>query len=234
MRVRALAVAGLSAALLTACGASSVDGTATYAAPSTATRTAPSGPELAAQAADALEKAGSVRIQGDVRVEGQEIALDISINGRDMTGTVTVAGQQVQLTAVGGAGYVHASAAYWVSQGVPRATAAKLGATWVRVPENAAAQLANVSLESIVGELRHPTDFTWNERVTTGQVSGRPVWLLTDSGGTTTTIAAEGEPFPLDIAISGAEGAPLTLSEFGAVPPITAPTDALDLSGRPA
>ena len=236
MRVRAVVVAGLAAALLTACGGGSVDGTGTRAssAPTTATRTAPTGPELAAQAADALEKAGSARIQGNGQAEGQEVGLDLRLNGKDATGTVTLTGQRIELTVAGGAAYVRAPAAFWTAKGVPGPSAATLAASWVRAPDSAASDLTQVNLAGLVAELRHPRDVTFDDRVTTGQVSGQRVWLLTDSDGSTTTIAAQGPPYPLQVSMTGVDHGALTLSEFGAVPPITAPADAIDLSGRPA
>jgi hypothetical protein len=236
MRVRALVVAGLSAALLTACGGGSVDGTGTRApsAPATATRTAPTGPELAAQAADALEQAGSARIQGSGHAEGQDVGLDLRLNGKDATGTVTLMGQQIELTVAGGAAYVRAPAAFWTAKGVPGPSAARLAGTWVRAPDAAASDLTEFNLAGLVDELRHPTDVTFDDRVTAGQVGGQPVWLLTDSDGSTTTVAAQGPPYPLQVSMTGVEHGELTLSEFGAVPPITAPAGAIDLDGRPA
>ena len=237
MRVRALVVAGLSAVLLTACGGGgSVEGTGTRAvsAPTTATQSAPTGPELAAKAADALEKAGSARIQGNGQAEGQEVGLDLRLNGKDVAGTVTLAGQQIELTVADGAAYVRAPAAFWTSKGVAASTAAKLAASWVRAPDSAASDLVETNLAGLVEELRHPTDVTFDDRVTNGQAGGQSVWLLTDSDGSTTTIAAQGPPYPLQISMTGVDHGALTLSEFGAVPPITAPADAIDLSGQPA
>jgi hypothetical protein len=233
MRIRGVAIAGLSAVLLTACGGGTVEGVAQgpASASTSASPSAPSGPDLAAQAGDALEKAGSVRMQGDLSVGGEEIGLDLGLAGDDVAGTMTFNGQTVQLTVVGGVGYLNAPADFWASEGVPEPTASQLAASWVKAPASATAELNQITFADLVAVLSHPTDVTYDDEVGTGTLNGQPVWLVTDSEGSTTQIAAQGTPYPLQVAISGTDRGKVTLSEFGAVPPITAPADFVDLGG---
>jgi hypothetical protein len=101
----------------------------------------------------------------------------------------------------------------------------------VKAPASATAELNQITFADLVAVLSHPTDVTYDDEVGTGTLNGQPVWLVTDSEGSTTQIAAQGTPYPLQVAISGTDRGKVTLSEFGAVPPITAPADFVDLGG---
>ena len=54
--------------------------------------------------------------------------------------------------------------------------------------------------------------------------------VVTEADGSVLHVAAEGTPYPVQMAQKGADGGMLTLSEFGAIMPIAAPPSPLDLS----
>jgi hypothetical protein len=227
LRLRVLAAAGLSAVLLTACGGESSGDSAERSSP---TRSAATGPQIAAAAGEALQQAGSVRLRGDLTGEGRHVVLDLGLVGPDIAGTVTLDDLQLGLTVVEGIGYIQAPPAYWLTQGVSEPLASRLAASWVRPPGDAASGLAPYNLDRLVALLGYPNNLTYEDEAFAATLDGRSVWLVTDSDGSTTRIAAEGPPYPIQIRITGAPGGVLTLSDFGAVPPITGPADAVDLS----
>lgn len=231
MRLRSLAAAGLSAVLLTACGGGSSDDNAERSSSAaSSTRSAPTGPELAAAAGDALQQAGSVRVQGDLTGEGRHVVLDLGMLGPDMAGTLTVDDVRLGITVVGGIGYVQAPPSYWLSLGVSDPLASRLAASWVRPPGDGASDLAPYNFDRLVALLNYPNNLTYQDEAVAGTLDGGPVWLIADSDGSETRIAAEGTPYPLQVAMTGEPSGVLTLSDFGAVPPITVPGDAIDLS----
>jgi len=167
MRVRALAVAGLSALLLTACGGSSddaADGSSSAASSSEAAEQQ-SGPELVEAAATALEQADSVHLQGSMSLAQGPSELDLRLRGADVAGSMTIQGQQVQVMAVAGAFYMQAPVEMWTSQGVPAVIATRLADSWVLVPSEGGG-LSDLSVESLVAEMRSPSDATVEEEVT--------------------------------------------------------------------
>lgn len=245
-RARAIALAGLTTVLLAACGNggdASSDGASSSSTSSTSSSSSsPSsstgngesdktGSEVAADAADALEQAGAFRVAGTVNSDGQQFSLDMHLQGQDMTGSLSNGGQTVHLILVGGSMYAQAPADFWASQGVPESFAAQLGSSWVLVPSEASSELNPLSAEALVAELRNPSDSTIDDEVTTGQLDGQPVVRVTESDGSLLQVAAEGTPYPLQIAEKSAtDGGELTLSEFGQPQQIVAPPNALDLS----
>jgi hypothetical protein len=220
MRTRHLAVAGLAAVLLTACGGGSGgNGEA-----------AKKGPQVAKDAAAALDKAGSVHLAGDISSAEQQEKLALDLQGADASGTVSMGGQDLKIISAGGSVYVQAPAAFWTSQGLPAQAGNTLGGRWVAVPQQAASSLNTFTLKSLTDELRNPTDGKIKDPVTTATHSGKKVVVVSQSGGSTVDVAAEGTAYPLQFQNKGTSGGTLTLTDFGKKFDIKAPTGALDLS----
>jgi|tagenome__1003787_1003787.scaffolds.fasta_scaffold20912813_2 hypothetical protein len=232
MRVRALAVAGLSAVLLAACGGGSSDDTATNAssAAASSSQAAPHGPELAAASADALEQAGSVRMQGQAPLDGEVGNVDLRLQGPDVAGSMGVGGQTVQIVVTGGSLYMQATPEFWAAQGMPEQMADSFADTWVLAPADAAGGLGDFSLAGFVSELRSPSDSTVEDEVEADEVDGQRVWVVHNSDGSLLHVAAEGKPYPLSITKTGTDGGTLIFSDFGVTTPITAPAHYLDFS----
>ena len=239
MRLRALAAVGLAAAVLTACHAGSF-ADAVAAPTATSRSSSPSQPkagDIAAQAADVLEHAGAVRLQGEVApVDGDPARLDLHLQGADATGTMVLPqGQTLQLIETGSAVYLQGPAAYWAGQGVAKTTAARLAGVWVRLPDAAAREFSAYNLPALVEDLRHPTA-EFFERPNVDQLDGQRVWKLDSTDGSHLWVAAEGTPYPLEVTgpthLNGTFATTdYTLSEFGALQQIAAPAKFLDLGG---
>lgn len=231
MRARPLAVAvlvALAAVLLTGCS-SAVSGKASPGSAVGNGERWKKGPEVAADAADALQQAGSVHLSGTVSSGGQQTQLDLFVQGTDASGSISLAGQQVQIIATGGKAYLKAPAAFWSSQGIPSALAGQLGGQWVIVPADTPKGLGFVSLSALTAELRQPSDGTTiQDGVTTAQLDGKPVVVVSQSDGSTLSVAAEGTPYPLKAESKGSSPGTLTLSQFGTRQDISAPPNPLN------
>lgn len=222
MRTRHLAVAGLAAVLLTACGGSSGGDNG---------EAAKKGPEVAKDAAAALDKAGSVHIAGTVDSDEQQETLALDLQGSDASGTIGMGGQEVQLISAGGKVFVQAPTEFWTSQGLPAQAGTALGGKWVTVPQQAASSLDTFTLKSLTDELRNPSDSTIKDPVTTTTLDGKKVVVVSQEDGSTVDVAAEGTAYPVKFENkSSSSGGAITLSEFGKKSDIKAPAGALDLS----
>jgi hypothetical protein len=235
-----LAAAGLTVLLLAACGpdagtTSSAAGSATSSssAPTTPAgngEAAKTGPQVAADAATALEQAGAVHAVGTSTSDGAQDSVDLHFQGTDLSGTITEAGSTVEVISTGGRTYVKAPAAFWKAQQVPSSVARKLNATWVLVPAEGGNPAGDLSLASMAAKLRTPDKTSYAPQVQKGTYQGRDVVVITESDGSTTQVAATGTPYPLQSTDRSSEPGTVTLTDFGVRVPITAPADFLDLS----
>jgi hypothetical protein len=225
MRVRALAIAGLSSLLLTACGGTATDATSASGTSASAAETRPAS-DIAAEAADALETAGSVHVQGAAASEGVD-ALDLRLHGDDVSGSITMGGQTMQILQAAGTTYVQADAEFWTANGVPVEAVSLVDGVWVLLPADAGADFSPVSLSGIAGEIRALADPALDQDVTTDQLDGQDVLVLTQADGSTLHVAATGSPYPLQVTDPAGS---LTLTEFGEQQPIAAPASFVDLA----
>lgn len=238
MRIKTLALAGLAAVLLTACGGGDDEASSSGSGSSSSSSSASSasgladksGPEVAKAAADALEGVDAVHVKGDGTSDGQQLALDLQVQGEDLSGTISNAGQTLQIIHTGGQTYAQAPAEFWSSQGVPAEAVGQLAGKWVTLPAEVGDSLSGISLQDLVSELRNPTDGAYQDDVTTDTRDGKKVVVLKQAGGSTLQVAAEGEPYPLYSETKGDEPGTLTFSGFGEKQAIAAPPSPLDLS----
>jgi hypothetical protein len=245
MRIRHLATsvttAGLTMLLLAACGGNSgttsdAAGSSSAASSSSAPATpagngeaAKTGPQVASDAADALAQAGAVHMVGTGTSDGQPMSLDLHLQGADVSGTITMAGQAMDILTTGGQAYAKAPATFWSAQQVPASIAKKLGGQWVVLPHEAASSFGDFSLAKLADQLRKPEKTTWQPQVQKSTWQGQDVVVLTESDGSTTPIAATGAPYPLHADDKGADAGTVTLSDFGVKVPIVAPASPVDL-----
>ena len=218
MRNRFVAVVGLAAVLLTACG-SSDNG-----------ESGKKGPQVAKDAANALEKAGAAHLSGTGTQDGKPMQLDVTVVGADATGTVTMDGAKLDLVNVGGKLYIRASGDFWTQNGVPATAVTLLDGKWVILPADSAGELSQFSVKGLADELRHPSNGSIKDAVHTDTVDGKKVVVVTESDGSTLDVAATGTPYPLKIVDKGSQASTITASDFGKKTKITAPSGALDLS----
>ena len=220
MRTRPLtatATIGAALLLLTACGSSPLEGK--------------TGPEVAEAAAAALEKAGSVHVAGTMTTDGQEGEIDLHLQGEDAIGTITFDGTEIQLLNAGGQAYLQAPPDFWSSFGLPAEAAAQLDGQWVTVPAEAAAGFEEFSLAGFVDELRNPDSGEVKNEVTTGEVDGEDVVVVEQEDGSTLKVADDDPAYPLELTGEGDSTGTVRFTRFGEEEDVTAPADALDLSG---
>ena len=167
-------------------------------------------------------------MQGTQDVDGQQMVVDLRMEGEDLAGSFDVGGTTVELVLIRGSFYMQAPEELWASQGMPSAIASSVSGTWVRTPPEAAAGLTGTTVASLAAEVRAPIGATIADAVTADELDGRPVWVVAASDGSTLYIAAEGTPYPLQMTAAG-DGGTARLSDFGSIEPIRPPDDFLDL-----
>ena len=219
MRIRSFtATAGVAVAtlLLTACGSDSpLEGK--------------TGEEVAAAAADALEKAGAVHIAGSMTQDGEEMELDLQLQGDDAAGTLTFGGTEVEIISVGGEQFLRAPVEFWAGSGMPEEALGMFDGTWVLMPADAAAEFEDFSLAGFADELRDP-DGEIEEETRAEELDGEPVRIVEQEDGSTLTVADDDPAYPLELTgEDGSEGT-VTFSKHGEKEDISAPEDALDLN----
>jgi hypothetical protein len=220
MRISTKTAAALAAVVLVAgCGGAKDNG-----------ESKKTGPDVANDAATALQQSGAVHIKGTENEDGKPGAADLQFEDKNVSGTLTVDGQSISLVGLDATSYIKAPAAFWSSQKVPAQAAAKLNNQWVKVPSSGSDSLTSeISLSVIVDEVRKPENATINPPVKKGKYNGQKVVTLTESDGSTLDVAATGKPYPLHVVDRSSNGGDLTLSNFGVRTNITAPPGALDL-----
>ncbi|RBY92160.1 hypothetical protein DQ244_07610 [Blastococcus sp. TBT05-19] len=236
MRMRRLALAGAAALLLAGCGGSDESASDSSAAASSSSE---SGSELsrmeAAEVVDAsftaLEESGAARVVGSIEENGSLQELDLQLQGDDVSGSITMDGVAVQLISVGGQAYVQAPADFWSSFGMPAEFAGQLEGQWVLMPPEAAESFASLTLSGLVAELRSAGGDSVKGEVTTDELEGEEVVVVTQEDGSTFTARDDdAEPFPLLIEDKGDAPATVEFSGFGEPTEITAPPNPFDLN----
>lgn len=245
MRVRQLArnvtVAALTTLLLAACGGTSVTSSTAAGSSSASSSSAPTTPagngeaaktgqQVANDAADALASAGAVHLVGSGTDGGKPLSLDLHLQGTDVSGTISMAGQALDVVSTGGKTYARAPASFWTSQQVPASVAKKLDGRWVLLPAEAGSTFGDFSLTKLADDLRKPEHGTWQPQVQRSTYEGKDVVIITQTDGSTTTVAGAGTPYPLRSEDKGTDPGTVTLSDFGTKVAITAPPAPVDLS----
>jgi hypothetical protein len=189
------------------------------------------GPVVANDAADALQQTGAVHVKGTEKSDGKPGTVDLQLQGQDVSGSVTVDSQAVSVIALGATTYFKAPASFWSAQKIPAQATALLADKWVKIPASQSGGLTNdLSLSTIVNEIRKPTNGTITPAVKTGTFAGQPTVVVSQTDGSTLDVAATGQPLPLHLVDTGTNGDDVTLTEFGVRQAITAPPGALDLT----
>ncbi|MBV1855648.1 hypothetical protein [Catellatospora tritici] len=207
-------------------------------AASAATSVAPAGngvealgaTEILTKSKDALGKAGSYRIKGEMTET--KLKLDIRVAGKDIVGTITMDGAAIDLLSVGGQTYFKADASFWKTQmGDQGEALAKLvGTKWLKVPADNK-EFGDFFKIADVDELLKPEGTLTKGKVET--IGGVSAIALTEGAAKGTLyVATTGEPYPLRLAGPTGEGQ-VDFTDFGAkFDELKAPADAdvLDLS----
>ncbi|WP_040338791.1 hypothetical protein [Candidatus Blastococcus massiliensis] len=218
MRTRSLtapAVLLSAALLLSACGGDSpLEGK--------------TGPEVAELAADALEEAGAVRMSGTMTEDGQEMEVDLQLQGDDAAGTITVDGTEIELISVDGDVYMKASPDLLASFGLPEDIAAEFEGQWILMPADAAADFEDFSLKGFADELRNP-DGEIKDETRSDELDGDSVVIVEQEDGSTLTVKDDDPAYPLQITGAGDAEGTVNFTNHGKKEDISAPEDVLDL-----
>jgi hypothetical protein len=236
MRIRRLAVAGTAVLLLAGCGGSEDAGTESAAPTTAAEETGSALAEMEASevvdaAFTALEEAGSAQVTGSIEEAGSTQELDLQLQGDNSQGSITMDGVTVELIYVDGTPYVMAPADFWASFGMPAEFASQLEGQWVLMPPEAAASFSALTLSGLVDELRASGGDQVEGEVTTDELDGEPVVVVTQADGSTFTVADDEEnPYPLLIEDKGDAPAIVEFSGFGDEVSIAPPPNPVDLN----
>ena len=187
--------------------------------------------KVEAKARAAAERAGTVRLSGNVVSQGRTYKLDMRLAKNGAKGELTTKAAAFQLLRVGDALYLKADAAFWAGEknakaGTPdAAAAAKLGGKYVKVPSADPVYKRfsgftdkDMLLSSLLG-LRG--------KLTTGEhtdIDGvRAIRLSAAAGsGGTLDVSLEGTPYPLRLHRAGGAGV-VRLADWGKSVPLQAP-----------
>jgi hypothetical protein len=168
--------------------------------------------QIEARMAEALEEAGSFRLSGTGEVEGQTADIDIAVAGKQLQGSFTVMGIEIEIIVTeDGTAYLRGGAELF---GPLLGT--ELGdivGKWIKIPA-----------DNDLGLIPDTSDFlAADDHYTKGEVTeykGQPAITLVDTDGAKLYVSLVGEPYPL--AVETAEGT-LEFSDIGADITIEAP-----------
>jgi hypothetical protein len=188
------------------------------------------GPQVAKDAASALSAVGAIHMAGTLGVDGKPNKIDVQLQSDGGSGSISLAGAQVDFVSVGSILYVKASAAFYVSTSIKPAIAAKLANRWVELPPDT--DFKPLTLAGLAKSLNEPdVGAKVEDKVTTGTLQGQAVVIIRSSDGSKLYVAATGKPYPLKIvndAKSKDAAGTVTISGFGEHKTIKAPAGALD------
>jgi hypothetical protein len=212
MRPVVAALAATTALLVAGCGDGSTSGSGSPAtsSPTSSPSASPTGNGIAglsaeailAKAKAALVGADSVRIKGTGGTGTERFDIDMSYVGANSTGSLSVAGQKVDLRKLGQTVYLRGSREFWTGIGGTGA-AELLSGKWLKAPitNKKWAQLAELTdLSKAADGILEP-----DGPVTKGQpkaIDGKQAITLKSGTGAeegALYIATEGEPYPLRI-----------------------------------
>ena len=238
MKLTGTAVAVLAVAAVSLSGCKSADSTASPAASTSAAGTsaaaAPSPTPSASTAADngvaalgadailkrattALAAAKSFHAAGSDIEDGQKVAVDLRIAGKDGVGELAIGKAKVEMLTVGGGMYIKPNEAFWAQNagGAQKAKVvmAVVGDRWVKVAPSDK-DIAGLFDLFKVDDILKP-----DGKVTKGaakEVGGVPAITVIDHGdpGGSIYVATTGEPLPIEL--DGGDKSTLKFSDFGA------------------
>ncbi|MCA0145696.1 hypothetical protein [Blastococcus sp. LR1] len=229
--MRRLALAGAAALLLAGCSGSDESGSDSASGASGSELSRMEAAEVVDASFTALEESGAAHVVGSIDENGAVQELDLQLEGDDVAGSITMDGVSVELISVGGQAYVQAPADFWASFGMPAEFAGQLEGQWVLMPAEAAGSFASLTLSGLVAELRASGGDTVKGEVTTDELDGEKVVVVTQENGSTFTTRDDDEnPYPLVIEEQGDAPAMVEFSDFGEPAGIAAPPNPVDLT----
>jgi hypothetical protein len=180
----------------------------------------------------AAATATSVHIDGTISSNGKPISLNMELlAGKGGKGTIAQEGFTIKLIQVRGAVYINGSAAFYTHVG-GAAAAQLLQGKWLKAPANSGelaslAELTNLSKLIDTALSNHGT----LAKAPAATIEGQKAIALKDSTtGGILYVAANGTPYPLEIAKTGKESGKVVLDRWNQPVALTAPAGAIDIS----
>ncbi len=189
---------------------------------------APTGADVATDAAEAVESAGSVHVSGAMTQAGTEQAVDLHLQGDDVSGVIATGGEELELLVTGGATYARAGADFWVACGMPPEIVPDFDGAWVLMPAEAAAEFGAVTLDGLVEQLRDTAGL--EDEVRSEERNGVDVHVVEHEDGSSLVVEADRPGYPLELRRAGGLTGALSYSRFGEREDLTAPVDYVDLA----
>jgi hypothetical protein len=180
------------------------------------------------EAAAALEAAGSVHVTGTGQSDGSPSRLDMRFQGASSSGTVETAGVTFAITTTGTATYIKADQRAWQEMGVPASVQRTAAGRWVKLGEQQAKGLGDLSLRSLAAELTK-NDSPLQSAVEQATFEGSKVVVIGQQDGSRLYVANIGPAYPLHADNKGKDAFRLDFTEYGTDFHIAAPSDALDM-----
>jgi hypothetical protein len=217
----AIAAVGLVAFLAGCGGGSSSNGVASKSAN-----------QILQASENSIKTAKSVHVSGSLVSSGQRIDLDLDlVSGKGGKGSMSTSGLGFQLVTLGQTVYVKGSDAFWRHFGGNAAVQLFKG-KWLKGPTtgNLSSFASLTNLTQLFGKIlsSHGT----LTKGTTSTVDGQKVIAVNDTSGQggTLYVATTGQPYPVQISKTGANGGHITFDHYNESVAIAAPSGAIDIS----
>lgn len=186
---------------------------------------------ILASARQAINGARSVHVSGTVSSNGTPINLDLHlVTGKGGEGQMATSGLSFQLVSLDNSVYIKGTPAFWRHFG-GAAAATLFAGKWLKAPASGdfASFAALTNLPQLFSSALGTHGSLTKGKSTTAH--GRSVVPLKDAAqGGTLYVATTGTPYPIEIAKPGAAGGRINFDQFNQSVPLTAPTDAIDIT----
>ncbi|MFC6285509.1 hypothetical protein ACFP3Q_06210 [Nocardioides sp. GCM10027113] len=188
--------------------------------------------EITDAAAEDMKALSSVRVQGDIQAEGQEISLDMRITTEgSCDGTISVMGGTAEIRSTGDQTWFRPDEAFWqaTAGGAAGQIMSLVGDKWVVMPPEQADVASFCDLDELLDEVEggDDNDVTKGE---TEEVDGEEAVIVegeTDEGDPVKAwVAVDGEHYILKMEVEqGDEPGTITFSEFDEELEVEAPPE---------
>ncbi len=181
---------------------------------------------------NSIKTAKSVHVTGSLVSSGQSISLDLDlVSGKGGKGSMSASGLGFQLVTLGNTVYVKGSDAFWRHFGGNAAVTLFKG-KWLKGPTtgNLASFASLTNLTQLFDKILSSHGTLTRGTATT--VDRQKVIAINDTSGQggTLYVATTGQPYPVQISKTGANGGHITFDHYNESVAITAPSGAIDIS----
>jgi hypothetical protein len=179
--------------------------------------------EILAKAQAALAEAGSFQAKGDMTFEGDDITIDMVVNGDDSKSTIVASGQTIEAVSVGDQVYLKLPEMFLTIIAASNPAAATLAKDkFLKLPADdprfeSFSGFLNLK-DELIGAETAPTGATKGEAKT---INGTPAIGVKVPEGTL-YVATEGKPYPLRLESADGSGG-VDFSNFGSAAAVEAP-----------